>query len=148
MSDPATLPDIGTAVRQYLLTRDRVSEVVGTRIYTDVLPKEATLPCIVYFVVTGRSEEHLLGASGMAHTTIQFDCYATTRAAANNLAERMRTAPLVGLRGRIGTPSIFVYGINLSGPARYSPDTPTDGSDEYRYLNSQDFLFSHSQVIS
>ncbi len=87
----------------------------------------------------------LLGISGLAHTRMQIDCEAATRGGANNLAEKVRLAPLQGLRGAME--NIFVNSVTLDGRRDFEYQ-PEDSSEDYTYVRSQDFIIAHEEATS
>ena len=137
------MADIGTALTTYLLSKAAIKAIVVDRISPDPIDQKTKLPAISYFVIDSVSNEDLDGAVGVAHTRIQIDCYAETRIAANALAEAVKTAPLQGYRGLMG--SVFVNGVSAGSGARDEHDKPTDGSNRHRYMRSRDYIISHEE---
>lgn len=137
------MADIGEALTQYLLSKDAIRTVIGNRIGPDALDQGSPLPALVYFVIDSISGEDLQGAVGVAHTRVQIDAYASTRRAANALQEAVRKAPLQGFRGNMS--GVFVHGVSRGGSVRSTYDSPTEGSDLRRYLQSADYIISHGE---
>ena len=44
--------DISSSFRQLLTQSTEVTEAVGSRIFSDMIPQSADEPCIVYWVIT------------------------------------------------------------------------------------------------
>lgn len=131
-------------LRTYLLADTAIAAAVGTRIRPRKLQQGETYPAIRVNIVGGTSEEHLLGASGLAHTTVQIDAYALTSEAADELAELIRLR-LQGHRGLLST--VFANGISVASELRQHDEPIPDGSGNYRYISSRDFRVSYSQAV-
>jgi hypothetical protein len=69
------MSDIGVGVRTYLVSKSSVTDLVSTRVFPSVLPQAATLPAVVYTVVTGVPNDDVLGSSGSVTAGIQLDVY-------------------------------------------------------------------------
>jgi hypothetical protein len=64
---------------------------VGTRIYPNLMPDDATLPSIVLQVVGVVAEYDLAGPAGLDQAVVQVECHASTYGAAKSLAADVRT---------------------------------------------------------
>ena len=133
--------DISAGIRSYLAGLAAVTDVTSTRIYAGHLPQKATLPAIVYYVISGTHDHHLTGSANFGMTRIQMDCYATTRGTANSLGEILRKN-LTHYRGAAGSET--VDNINAGSP-RERDESPKDSSDSWRYVHSRDYLVWHSE---
>lgn len=82
-----------------------VAALVGNRMYPVVLPQSVTLPALRYLLsddVPGQTQE---GPDGLWRPRLQFDCYATRRSQARDLA-RAVLARLNGYQGAMGGSTI------------------------------------------
>ena len=95
------MSDIGAGINQKLLATAGVAAICGTRGYPDALPINETLPAYTYAIVSDNSEHHMGGFAALAQARIQFDCFALTRKAANELGTAIRKA-IQGERGTWG----------------------------------------------
>lgn len=137
--------DIGADVRTYLQTKSAVTDLIGTRMYPDVLPENVTLPACTYWTFSSEPlTEVQADKTGVAMSRVQIDCYATTRAGAVALADAIRLAPMQGHRGTVG--SSFVQHVIAEDVMSFGRDQPTDGSAEWRYIASQDYVVIHSST--
>lgn len=139
------MPDIGGTIRTKTLATSSVSDLVSTRMYSDVLPQSVTMPAITYTVIDTTPNEHLTGIADVSRARIQIDCFATSRAGANALGDAVRLA-LEKYRGTVGTQ--FINEINLATGERYDIDRSETGSDQRRYISSQDFFVSYRTTTS
>lgn len=69
---------------------DRLSTLAGGRIYPMLAPQGATLPHIVYQLVSGGHRHTLAGGAGHAAPRFQLTCWADTYTAAAELGELVR----------------------------------------------------------
>ena len=81
------MADIGEAIITHLKTITAVTDLAGTRFRPDELAEGETLPAVRYTVMAEDGYKTHSGKVGLAETRLQLDCYATTRAAANDLAD-------------------------------------------------------------
>jgi hypothetical protein len=81
---------IEASLRTYLLADEDVTDVIGDRIFPGERPQKSALPAIVYRRVTGPRVRHLRGPAGLAHPTIELECWAATVSEAKALAELVR----------------------------------------------------------
>lgn len=137
------MADIGRGVRTYLAAQAAVSSLVGTRIYPDALPQDATRPALVFTVISSVGEHHLTAAAGIARAIVQIDCYADTRLAANALSEAVR-GEMQGYRGAMG--SEYVQCCHLQNRI-YDYDTPEHGSDQGLYRVIMEWLIWHTESV-
>jgi len=84
------MPDISKTIRSITLADATVSGLVGTRMYSDALPQQATLPAIRYLIIDTLPTECLVHIAAIARARMQVDCYANTRAASVELSDAVR----------------------------------------------------------
>jgi len=137
------MADIGAATRTKLIGTAAVAAILGTRIYPDYLPQGATLPAAVYHVVSGSDEVDLAGMSGVAHSRVQIDAYATTRTSANLLALTIRDS-LAATYNRVLWGTVATLGTTPQGGERYDTQSVGDGSDERQFITMRDYLISYT----
>ena len=87
-----------------------VTDLVGTRIYPNLLPQSPTYPALTYQQVSGPRIESLQGHSGLAHPRFEFNAFAETYIEARDIIEQVRLA-LEGFSGTVD--SVDIDGINL-----------------------------------
>jgi hypothetical protein len=134
---------VAADARTYLLADASIAAVVGTRIYPSNLPQNATLPAIVYHVIS-RSHTTWLGGikASSGPIRIQWDVWAATRLAADALAELVldRWRTLAGTCPTTMT-ATRVCDVELQGPLE-DAEGPEDGSDEWRYRSMIDSILT------
>ena len=139
------MADVGEGLRLFLLSKTAITDLIGQRIYADILPQNATLPAVAYSKISTRHDYTLSRFAGLAHCRIQFDCFATTRASANEIAEAIRASGIVGTKGE-------TYGVNIRGARveegqRNEIEYSRENSDDHRYVTSLDLEIDYSETI-
>ncbi len=136
--------DVGKALRTKLLSYAGVSALVSQRMYPDALLQNATMPAIVYSKISTRREHTLSDITRLAHARFQFDCYGSTREAANDIAHAIRTSGICAYQGT--TSSIYFCGTEVDSGDSYGSDSPSDGSQEHRYICSFDIITHYQEA--
>ncbi len=133
--------DIGNNIRTYLLTISAITDVVSTRIYSDVLPQKASMEAIVYRLINGSTFHHLTGVSEFGDVLLQIDCYGATRGEADALGEIVRKN-LAGYSGAAGDDTVNNV---IAESRRYRYEPPKDGKGTGRFLYSRDYRIFFSE---
>lgn len=131
------MADIGASIRSLILADATIAAQVGTRVHSDQIPQGATLPAISYRVVDTVPQEHLTGVADIFNARIEIDCQAQTRGTANTLANLVRAELQQAIRGTFS--SVYIYRIGLQTGEQYLTEPIAEGSDQQRYITSQDF---------
>lgn len=132
-----TAIDCSEAVAKYLLTQTAITDLVGTRIYPDVLPEACTLPAIVYSEISDNDNYHLSGVCTAAECRVQIDCYGATRASANAVGRKVREIIGNGTSREMGGMQVLSC---HSENGHTMQEQPVNGTDNWRYVRSRDFL--------
>jgi hypothetical protein len=143
------MADVAIAIRTYLLSKSAVTTLVGTRIYSDIVEQNATLPAIAMSKISTRHDHTLSDMAGLAHCRLQFDCYADTatggRATANSIAETIRATGICAIKGTYT--SVDIRGVRLESGQRNEIDYARDDSDDHRYVTSFDLEVDYTETI-
>ena len=137
------MSDIGVGVRTYLLTKSAITDLVNTRIYPAVLPQAATLPAVVYTLITSTPNDCLAGSSGSVDSNIQLDVYTNNHLTSNDIGEQIRLV-MQGYSGTMGDETIG--GVRLLNRFEMY-EKPVDGSDLGRHRVLLTFEITHTQQI-
>lgn len=113
-----------------------VSDIVGTRVYPDVLPQGVTYPAIRYARISTPRYRDFSGPAGRARPRFQIDCYGTGKADVLSLAAAVR-AVLDGYAGTSATVRIDASAAEDEGGS-YEDDVEV-------YRERIDFIFSHTE---
>jgi hypothetical protein len=137
--------DIGSSIRTYLVGQATVTAICADRGYAGKLPKKCLYPAFTYRVVSDDPSHHLGGVSGLRQARVQIECYddsdkdknhVGTRTKCNQLDEAI-LALLDMQRGTFGG----THCNTIQAEDRdEDEDDPFDGSDNYRYWTSRDYL--------
>lgn len=143
------MADVAVSIRTYLLSKSAVTALVGTRIYSDIVEQNATLPAIAMSKISTSHEHDLSNLSGVAHCRMQFDCYADAatggRAMANDIAETIRATGIAAIKGTYT--SVDIRGVRLDSGQRNEIDYANDNSDDHRYVTSFDLMIDFTETI-
>jgi hypothetical protein len=137
------MADIGEAIVTQLKTEITVTNLAGTRFRPDELAQGETLPAVAYFVFSEDSETALTGKVGLAQSRVQLDCYATTRSAANELADAI-VDKVDGLTGTYTGITVFDC---FKDNRYYRVDAPEPGASISRRRVVLDFVINHSEPV-
>lgn len=92
---------IEEALFRYLSGYAGLSELVGDRIYPDVLPQKVTMPAVKHQRIDTPREYSHSGDSNLAHPRFQFSGFALTKPAAKAVADQIRAAFNAYNQGRL-----------------------------------------------
>ena len=134
---------IGEALRTKLLSYASVSALIGQRMYPDVLVQKATMPAVIYYVISTQRDHMVSGLGKSAHARITLECFALTRTAASAISRAIRETGIDSFRGVVD--GYTFCGIDFDSGDEYMQDPPTDGNQEHRYLVSFDLLVHHKE---
>lgn len=141
------MADLGSELRTYLLANAGVSALVDTRIEPDVLPQGysvGTGGAITYTIINTLHDHNINGLTGIVRSRVEFTAYAATRLAANAIAEAVRASGLVGYVGLLG--DIRIESVMIDSGVQTLEESPTDGSQEHRYLTVFDYLVAYQET--
>lgn len=140
------MADIAQDVVAYLLADTDVSNLVGTRVSTDHLPQGQSMPAIVCRVIDTVPNESLATTpSSFASTRMQVDSYAENRTDANTLSEKVRLR-IQNKRGDIGNSRVSA--ISMASGIAFEIDPVEAGTDQRRFVSSQDYMIHHQTATS
>lgn len=130
----------------FLLSKTPVTDLVADRINPDILPQGSAVPAISYRRISTSHGDNILGSkSGMASMRLQIDVYAATRKQANETSEAIRLSGILDVYGDMY--STNVRSVQVDNGQRHYTEPPEDGSDEFRYVTSQDYAFYYLEEV-
>lgn len=83
----------GTAeatLQRILLAAPVISNLIGSRLYPNIVPQKAPMPAITYQQISGPRGHDMQGAIGLTKARYQINCWAASYAKAKELAEAVR----------------------------------------------------------
>ena len=125
------MTDVAEVIRTNLVQTSAIAAAVSTRIYPQHSPQAAALPRVIYQIVSGSTDHHLGGVSGLEMSRFQFDVEATTPSAARATAKLIRSQ-LETLQ-KVTKAGLWLDAVELGGVSDDSYQT-AEGSDEYTYI--------------
>lgn len=143
------MPAMEDALCEYLLAKPAVTNLIGTgddaRLWPDVLPElysvKASGPAATYQIIDGADEHTISDRCGFVQARVQIACFAATRSAANTLARAIKNCGITALKGISG--GVDFRSVSVARGISTFDDSPTDGSQEHRYLADFDFEISY-----
>lgn len=90
----------------YLLANAGLTALIGNRLHDLVLPQSATVPAVVWQLISNPPEQTHSGPSQLAHPRYQFACWAKTTLEAAQTARALRLA-LNGYTGMMGSEETY-----------------------------------------
>jgi len=134
---------IGKAFRTKVLSYAAVSNIVGQRMYTDVLVENCQLPAICFYTTSTDREHTLQGLSKAAHAHVTVECYSTSRDGASLLSKAIRETGIDAFRGSVENHRFC--GVEYVSGDEYFTDPPTDGNQVPRYVCSFDVVVHYQE---
>lgn len=97
-------------------------------------------------ISTSHTHKLTTGLAGIARSRLQIDAYATTIASANAIAEAIKDSGIMTLRGT--TNGVYIKGVELESGQRTYIDSEDPGTDNSRFVVSQDYMVHYSETAS
>ena len=139
------MPDVATSLRTKLLSYTPLANIIGQRMYPNVLVQKATLPAIVYRKIS-TEPAHVIGdLTRFASSRIELTCYAATQNAADEVARAVRHTDLFSFRGTVD--GITFCGVRLDSGDQCDDEPPTDGNQVHRYLTRFDLKVDYKEPL-
>lgn len=141
------MADVISAVRTYLLSRSAVTDLVGQRIYLDILPQKATTPAVAISKTSETDEHALSDRIGFVQTRIQFEAFADkrdvtdARLKANAVIDAIRSSGICALKGV--TNGVDFRSVMVEDGQRNYIDYERGGGDAHRYVTSMDLQVTY-----
>lgn len=139
---------IQSALYEHLKDDSGISAIVGDKVYPLVASGDDSPPYITFQLITRRHEHDLGAASGLARTRIQVNCWESTAALAEALADTVRES-LDGFSGTMGTTNAAaVKSCRLDGEVEaYDPPADADRAEAGVFSVKMDFLIWYGETI-
>jgi len=134
---------VQSAIRTKLLASAGVTSLVGTRITLKTAPTNYGYPRITLNLINTNTDHHLGGASGLANSRVQVDCWSKTSTQATALGAAVRSA----LDTYSGTSDGLVIDSCIIEDESDEYEAPTDGSQRGTHRTRIDFSVWHAQSV-
>ena len=140
------MADVGTSIRQYIVSKASVNSLISSRMYPDELPQNAMIPAVIYRRIATSHFETIEGSkAGLAQATIEVTCFAVSRQSVNELCEAIRLCGILDIQGV--TNGVNIRSTRLVGGRRDYTDPPIDGTHQLRYVAGQDYLLTYVEEV-
>lgn len=117
------------ALRAFLLSYSAITDLIGTRIYPDILPQDPTYPAITYQEISGPRDYTQQGADGVTTYRVQLDLWANTFEEVIPLRDAVEASVSGVHHVEHGSPAMIIHGAFIddsrSGFASALDDTST-----------------------
>ncbi|MGE0362795.1 MAG: DUF3168 domain-containing protein [Vicinamibacterales bacterium] len=137
------MSDAVALARLRCLETSALTALVGTRVYTGILPQSVTVPAVLIELVGGFQDGHLRGGNSLRMTRIQITAVAATRAEAVAVQAAIdgdnAGSALAYWRGGIGSPAVQV---SLCEPVG-DPREEYVAGELRQFRRQQDFRMYH-----
>lgn len=132
------MADVIKSVRQYLLTKTAVTDLVGQRIYQGRLPQTSTtLPAATLRIISENYDHALDGLAGLVHTRIQVECYGSTSESSRTAADAIIWSGIDAIQGTYTSTNI--RSVTVEDGRREFEDEDSSGDDQ-RHVTSFDLM--------
>ena len=132
------MADVIKSVRQYLLGKTAVTDLVSQRIYQGRPPQKATLPAVTLAINSETYDHALDGLGGLVYTRIQVECYAATAEASRSVADAIIWCGIDQLKGL--STSTNIRSVMVEDGRREFEDEDTSGGDMQRHVTTFDLM--------
>lgn len=132
------MADVIKSVRQYLLGKTAITDLISQRFYQGRLPQGATLPAATLSISSESYDHAISSLAGLIATRIQIDCYATTAEASRTLADAMIWCGIDEIKGT--TNGTNIRSVVVEDGRREYEDDDTSGGDEQRHVTTFDLM--------
>jgi len=123
-----------------------VTTLVGTRIFPNFAPPDATLPYIVYSVVSQGHDHYIGAAAGRATPRVQLDVYDATLLSCETIANVLRTN-LDGFSGTLGSSDTVECTLCMLDNEIDLYEPPAAGENVGTYHIAQDYLIHYVESV-
>lgn len=132
------MADVIKSVRQYLLTKSAITDLVSQRIEMKRLRQNATVPAIVMRINSESYDHALDGLAGIVSTRINVECYASTSEIARTVADSVIWCGIGAIKGSYT--GLNIRSVMVEDGRREYEDDDTSGGDSQRHVCTFDLM--------
>lgn len=132
------MADVIKSIRQYLLGRSAVTDLVGQRIEMKRLRQQATIPAVVMRLVSESYDHALDGLGGMVQSRISLECYGITSEVARSVADAIIWCGIDALKATQN--DLRIRSVMVEDGRREFEDEDTTGGDLQRHVCTFDLM--------
>lgn len=128
----------------YIVNQSTITAIVGSGgVYPHHLTQFATFPAITIQTISVNHDHVIQGAAGVKRCRIQIDCWSHSLDQVLDCAEKIRLK-LMGYMGMMGSSDVRFVELDST---RNMHEAPTDGSDQWLYRVSSDYIFTVGESV-
>ena len=132
------MADVVKAVRQYLLTKTAITDLISQRLYQYRLPQGATIPAATLSIISESYDHALEGLAGLVMTRLQVQCFGSSAETSRQVSDAIIWCGIDQLQGV--TNSIDFRSVMVEDGRREFEDEDTAGGDIQRHVTSFDLM--------
>lgn len=139
------MASIEKAIRDYLLTKTAVTDLIGTgtsaRIQPSIIDQDwrpVQGPFVVYDVISSDEEHTLADRTGFVSSRFQFTVYAQHAITALSTARAIKNCGIAAIKGTYS--SVSIRGVEIESGIRTDFEKPDDGLATFRHLATFDMM--------
>ena len=136
--------DITIAMVNLISQNSDITDRVGSRIYSDHPPENATEPYIVLWVHRENAIDALDGPLGMDQPSMRIECCDKKRIGASSLRLLVRDH-IAGFAGLVD--AVHIKGIAQADGQEHITERVKIGTDQYRFVARQDYRISYDSQV-
>jgi len=132
--------DVIKTIRNYLLTKTAITDLIGQRIYASRIPQSTsqTQSCVTIAVLSEIYEHSIDGLSGIVQTRLIFDCFASTAELARSIADSIIWSDMDKLKG-VYT-NLNIRSVMMDDGRREYVNEDVAGGDNQRHVVTFDIM--------
>jgi len=132
------MADVIKSIRQYMLSKTAITDLVGQRIEMKRLRQQATMPAVT-MRLTSESYDHALdGLGGMVQSRISLECFGITSEVARSVADAIIWCGIDALKATQN--DLRIRSVMVEDGRREFEDEDTTGGDLQRHVCSFDLM--------
>lgn len=132
------MADVIKSIRQYMLSKTAITDLVGQRIEMKRLRQQATIPAVT-MRLTSESYDHALdGLGGIVQSRISLECYGITSEVARSVADAIIWCGIDTLKATQN--DLRIRSVMVEDGRREFEDEDTSGGDLQRHVCSFDLM--------
>jgi hypothetical protein len=132
------MADVIKSIRQYMLGKTAITDLVGQRIEMKRLRQQATIPAVT-MRLTSESYDHALdGLGGMVQSRISLECFGITSEVARSVADAIIWCGIDALKATQN--DLRIRSVMVEDGRREFEDEDTTGGDLQRHVCSFDLM--------
>lgn len=132
------MADVIKSIRQYMLSKTAITDLVGQRIEMKRLRQQATIPAVTMRLLSESYDHALDGLGGIVQSRISLECYGITSEVARSVADAIIWCGIDTLKATQN--DLRIRSVMVEDGRREFEDEDTTGGDLQRHVCSFDLM--------